>query len=88
MWANGAVFGVDSGLQASAGLGLRLATPAGSRTTYRLQAGVPFESGVGLNDVVFTLRIDRLLRLEDRPTDPQLARSRDPAIRSAGRYFK
>jgi hypothetical protein len=88
MWANGAVFGVDSGLQASAGLGLRLATPTGSRTTYRLQAGVPFESGVGLNDVVFTLRIDRLLRLEDRPTDPQLARSRDPAIRSAGRYFK
>jgi hypothetical protein len=88
MWANGAAFGVDSGLQASAGLGLRLATPTGSRTTYRLQAGVPITSGVGLNDVVFTLRIDRLLRLEDRPTDPQVARSRDPAIRSAGRYFK
>lgn len=88
IWANDAVFGVDSGLRASAGLGLRLATPTGSQTTYRLQAAMPIEAGVSASDIVFTLRVDRLLRVESRPTDLQLDRSRDPAIRSISRYLK
>jgi hypothetical protein len=88
MWANGAVFGENSGWRASAGAGLRIATPAGSRTTYRLQVGVPLESGIGLDDLVFELRVDRLLRLEERPVDLQLARSRDVGVRSATRYLK
>jgi outer membrane protein assembly factor BamA len=88
MWANDAAFGVNSGLRASAGLGVRLASPTGSRTTYRLQAAMPFESGVGTREIVFTLQIERLLRLESGPTDVQLGRSRDLAVRSAGFHLR
>jgi hypothetical protein len=84
MWANDAPFGVSSGLRASAGLGLRVASPTGSRTTYRLQAAMPIEGGVSAREIVFTLQIDRLLRLERGRTDVQLGRSRDLAVRSAG----
>jgi hypothetical protein len=87
-WSNGALFGVDSGLRASAGIGLRFAVPAGSRQTYRLQIGIPLDDGVNFGDFVFSLSIDRLLRVETDLIDPQLARSRDPAIRSAGRFLK
>jgi outer membrane protein assembly factor BamA len=88
MWSNGALFGVDSGLRASAGIGLRIATPAGSRQTYRLQLGIPLAGGVRLDDLVLSLSIDRLLRIETESIDPQLARSRDPAVRSTRRYLE
>jgi len=88
MWANNAAFGRDSGLRASAGLGLRFASPTGSRTTYRLQAAVPIEAGVSARGIVFTLEIDRPLRLESGPTDRQLDRSRDLAVRYAGYHLR
>jgi hypothetical protein len=88
MWANDAAFGASSGLRASAGLGLRVASPTGSRTTYRLQAAMPIERGVDARAIVFTLQIDRLLRLERGPTDVQLGRSRDLAVRSAGFHLR
>lgn len=88
MWANDAAFGVSSGLRASAGLGVRVASPTGSRTTYRLQAAMPIERGVGAREIVFTLQIDRLLRLESGTTDVQLGRSRDLAVQSAGYHLR
>jgi len=88
MWANGALFGVDSEFRASAGVGLRFAAPGGSRQTYRLQFGVPIDEGVRFNELVVSFSIDRQLRLEGRGADLQLARSRDIAIGSARRYLK
>jgi hypothetical protein len=88
MWANDAAFGVNSGVKASAGLGLRLASPTGSRTTYRLQAAVPMEAGVSASGVVFTLLIERLLRLESGRTDAQLDRSRDLPSRYGGFHLR
>jgi len=88
MWANNAAFGVSSGLRASAGLGLRLASPTGSRTTYRLQAAVPIEGGVSAREIVFTLLIEPLLRLERGRMDVQLGRSRDLAVQSAGFHLR
>lgn len=88
MWANEAAFGVDSGLRASAGFGLRFASPTGSRTTYRLQAAIPIDTGVSARGIVFTLEIDRPLRLESGPTDRQLDRSRDLAVRYAGYHLR
>jgi hypothetical protein len=49
---------------------------------------MPFESGVGTREIVFTLQIERLLRLESGPTDVQLGRSRDLAVRSAGFHLR
>ena len=88
MWANDALFGTDSGLRASAGAGFRLATPTGSRTTYRLEFAFPIESRVTWAAVVLSFRIDRAFRLEERPVDVQLGRSRDTAIRAAGLHLQ
>jgi hypothetical protein len=88
MWAKEALSGVDSGLRASAGFGLRLATPAGSRTSYRLQAAMPVQAGVRWDDVIFSFRIDTAVRLEERPVDVQLGRSRDLAFRSAAPHVR
>jgi hypothetical protein len=88
MWANDALFGTDSGLRASGGVGLRLAAPTGSRTTYRFQLAAPFESGVTWDEVIFSLRIERPLRLDEGPADLELARSTDVAVRAATRHLK
>lgn len=88
MWANDAAFGVNSGLRASAGLGVRLASPTGSRTTYRLSAAFPIEAGVSAREIVFTLQIDRLFGIESGPTDAQLDRSRDLPVRYGGYHLR
>jgi hypothetical protein len=90
MWANDALFGVDSGTRGSLGIGLRFAAPAGSRQTYRLIVGIPFERDLQFSHLVISFSIDRLLQIENRrrPLDPQLARSRDPAILDASTYLK
>lgn len=88
MWANDALSGVDSGVRASTGFGLRLATPTGSRTSYRIQAAIPVEAGVRWDDVIFSFRIDTAVRLEERRVDVQLGRSRDLAFRSAAPHVR
>jgi hypothetical protein len=88
MWANEALFGVNSGLRGSAGLGLLIATPVGSRVTYRLQAALPIDSRTRLDDLVISLRIEGPLRLEGATVDPQLLRSRDIALPTAARHLK
>jgi hypothetical protein len=87
MWANQALFGVNSGLRGSAGFGLLIATPAGSRFAYRLQAALPIDSRTSLSDVVVSLRIEGPLRLESAAVDPQLLRSRDVALPTAAGYL-
>lgn len=47
-WAGRVPFGEDTGLLASAGAGLRVAFPTGSRLTYRLDLAVPLREGRGL----------------------------------------
>jgi hypothetical protein len=88
MWANEALFGVNSGLRGSAGLGLLIATPAGSRVAYRLQAALPIDSRTRFDDLVISLRIEGPLRLESATVDPQLLRSRDIALPTAARHLK
>lgn len=88
MWANGAVFGSDSGLRGSVGAGIRIAAPTGTRQTFRLDFAFPVESGLGLSDIVITFTTRRPLRLDTRSTDPQLQRSRDFGLRSALRHLK
>jgi hypothetical protein len=89
MWANGALFGVDSDLRGSVGIGIRFAAPSGSRQAYRLTIGIPFERDLQFRNLVFSFSLDRLLQIEGRqPLDPQVFRSRDPAILDARRYLK
>ncbi|MGD2153027.1 MAG: hypothetical protein PVG79_07130 [Gemmatimonadales bacterium] len=88
IWANEALFGVNSGVRGSAGLGLLIATPAGSRVAYRLQAALPIDSRTRLDDLVVSLWIEGPLRLESATVDPQLLRSRDIALPTAARHLK
>ena len=46
-WAGDAVFGEDTGMLGTVGVGLRLAAPRGSRRTYRLDLAVPLSRGLG-----------------------------------------
>lgn len=88
MWSNAVPFGLDSGFRASAGAGLLIAAPAGTRLTYRLQMAAPIDRSTGWDDLVFSLRIQRVLRLESQPLDLQLRRSRDIALRTGVRHLK
>lgn len=87
-WANEAPFGTNSGWRASVGGGFRLAAPAGSRTTYQAEVAVPVDSRTSLGDVVFNLRISRLLGIATRAADLDLERSRDVGLRSAFRNLE
>jgi hypothetical protein len=89
MWTNDeALFGVNSGIRGSIGASLRLATPAGARSTYRLDIAAPIDVRTALDDIVISLRIERVLRLERDPIDGQLNRSRDFALTSATANLK
>jgi hypothetical protein len=88
MWANGALFGVNSDLRASVGVALLLATPTGSDITYRLQAAAPIDGGTRFDDLILSFRIDRVLRLDSQRLDTQLGRSRDVALPTAARHLK
>lgn len=88
IWANDALFGVDSGLRGSLGAGLRLATPSGSRLAYRLEVAAPVRSGVDLADLVLSIRIERFFRLSSGLVDPQLARSRDVGVQAFGQNLR
>ncbi len=81
MWANEAPFGSNSRLRASVGVGLRFSTPTESRTTYQIELATPL--GAGEEGLIFRVRIGRIGRIERRPPDFQLERSRDPALRNA-----
>ena len=69
-------YGLDSGLRASAGLGLRMNFPAGGRTTYRLDFAMPIEGGASFGDVRVLLSIGEGISFSRRPDRSQVVRSR------------
>lgn len=75
-WAGDAPFGMNTGWQASAGLGLRGSFPAGSRSTYRIDVAWPVRDGVQLGDFRLSLSVGELRGLAPRDPDPQIVRSR------------
>lgn len=88
VWANEALFGVNSGLRGSAGVGMLLATPSGSQVSYRLQLAAPIDCRTTFDDFVISLRVEGPLRLETGLIDLQVGRSRDIALTGAARHLK
>ena len=87
MWPGDVPFGYDSGWLATAGFGLRGSFPAGSRSTFRLDASTPLLRGARLKDFRFTLSASELLGLAGIGiSDPQLLRSRNEG--AAGELFR
>jgi outer membrane protein assembly factor BamA len=58
MWARDVPFGVDSGWKASVGFGLRLASPAGSDRTTRIEFTLPFDRSVEADPTYFRFYVD------------------------------
>jgi hypothetical protein len=86
MWVGGDDFGLSSPVEASAGLGLRLAFPPGTRRTYRLDVAAPLTRRGGLGDVVVTVGVNQAIG-RDPGEDPQLRRSsRRPLSASLFRF--
>ncbi|HEX2092018.1 MAG TPA: BamA/TamA family outer membrane protein [Longimicrobiaceae bacterium] len=73
-WAGSHPFARDSPLEASAGVGLRVAFPPGSRRTYRVDVAFPVTGGGGLGDVVVSLGVGQAIGRQVRD-DPQIRRS-------------
>lgn len=74
-WRGGTPFGVDSGLRAAAGAGLRLGFPPGTRNVYGLDMAVPLHGG-GLRAVRFHVGVSRTASLLAGLGDRQTRRSR------------
>ncbi len=58
MWAQDVPFGVDSGWKASVGFGLRLASPAGSDRTTRIEFTLPFDRTPEADPTYFRFYVD------------------------------
>jgi hypothetical protein len=71
-WAGADPFGVTSGFEVSAGAGLRIAFPPGSRRTYRLDVAMPVRGGRGLT---VTLGVGQAVGRGAVEDDPQIRRS-------------
>ena len=78
VWAGDVPFGADSGFQASAGVGLRLGFPSGTRNIIRMDLAAPLRSG-GLSQLQFRVRMRELVSLLRGLGDIQLNRSRSPS---------
>jgi hypothetical protein len=76
IWPGDVPYGADSGWRASAGLGLRISFPAGSRTTYRVDLAWPLESGTSIGDFRFRFSIGEVLGLAGAFREMQVRRSR------------
>jgi len=74
VWAGDVPFGEETRMHVSAGAGLRLAFPSGSRQTFRLDVGVPLAGEHRLRPG-FTVGIGQAVGLGALRTDPQLQRS-------------
>lgn len=85
IWAGDAPFGTDSDWKASAGLGLRGAFPAGSRTTIRLDIAVPLESGASLRDARLVISVGESLGLATPARQERIRETRQ--LRAGGNVF-
>ena len=73
-WAGGDLYGEDTPFHTSAGVGLRLAFPPGSRRTYRLDVAMPVSGSARLGDVRLTAEVGQAIGRGLRD-DPQIRRS-------------
>jgi hypothetical protein len=80
LWAGSVPFGVDTGLHANVGVGLRAAFPPGSQNTYRIDVAAPVGGGIGFSDLVFSVGVGQTVGRSPRH-DPELFRTsrRGPA---------
>ncbi|NNF28652.1 MAG: BamA/TamA family outer membrane protein, partial [Gemmatimonadetes bacterium] len=75
MFAGDVPFGVDSGFEASVGVGLRVGFPAGTRNVLRVDVAAPLRSGA-LSNLQLRVRMSELVSLLPGLGDRQMARSR------------
>jgi hypothetical protein len=80
IWPGDAPFGMDSGWRGSAGLGLRIAFPAGSRTPLRIDFAWPLERGTHPGDFRVRLSIAELIGYSAPPGDLQFRRYRPDGL--------
>ena len=87
-WNGNVPFGMDTGLQGTAGAGLRLGFPAEARQVVRMDLAVPMKEGVGFGDLQFRIGYDAVSLLSGFG-DRQLRRSRSESAATAifGRQF-
>lgn len=74
-WRGDVPFGVDSGVEAALGVGLRVGFPSGTRNVVRFDLAAPVRPG-GLSNLQFRIRMSELVSLLPGFGDPQMARSR------------
>ncbi|MDQ3389401.1 MAG: BamA/TamA family outer membrane protein, partial [Gemmatimonadota bacterium] len=85
-WRGGDIYGADTPLRASVGVGLRAAFPPGSRRSYRLDAAFPIEGAAGFGDLVLTVSVGQAIGRTVRD-DGQIRRSsRRPLSASVFRF--
>lgn len=80
IWAGGDEFGVSSALEASPGVGLRMAFPPGSRQTFRVDVAVPVAGGDAFRDVAVSIGVGQAVGRRAVRDDPQLRRSSRRAV--------
>ncbi|MEX2582039.1 MAG: BamA/TamA family outer membrane protein [Gemmatimonadota bacterium] len=83
IWPGDVVFGTESPVRASIGLGLRAAFPPGSRQTLRVDVGVPVDGTAGVGDLAITVGIGQARGRQRLHRDPQLTRSARYGVQSA-----
>lgn len=76
VWPGDVPFGMDSGLQAAVGAGLRLGLSPGTRRVVRLDFAFPVSGPGTINDVIFRVSLREFVGLRHGITDEQLNRSR------------
>lgn len=74
-WAGGDPFGTDSPLLVSAGAGLRMAFPPGSRRTYRLDLAFPVAPSFRPRAIQISIGTGQAVGRTSLDIDPQIARS-------------
>lgn len=80
IWTGDAPWGADSDWRASAGIGFRLAFPAGGRTPMRFDFAWPIERGTKLGDFQIRLAVGELIGFSAPQGDLQFRRFRPDGI--------
>ena len=87
VWPGEAPYGVDSGWRSTLGGGLRFNFPAGSRTTYRIDAAFPVGPGAELSDFQLVIGVGEYVGLSSSFLDPLFRRSRYPPVTGSLLHF-
>lgn len=80
VWRGDTPFGIDSGVQASVGAGLRIGFPRGTRGVIRLDIAFPATGPNRFGSPIFRINAFEFLGLVRGFTDPQLNRSRRAGV--------